>query len=297
MSANEPVVIEAALNGVTSKARNPHVPISAEEHAADGIACVDAGATVIHTHTEHMAAPVEEVAEEYARAYRPIVAAYPGAICYATTGIGPTIEDRYRHVELLADMDGVTRAAFVDTGSVNLGGTGPDGLPAGRGYVYKNDFADVAHKMNVCRERGLGPSIAVFEPGFLRVVLAYAKAGALPRGTLVKLYFSEGGYLGGGEPLWGLPPTRESLDAYLAMMGDAALVWAVAVLGGSLLDAPIARLALERGGHLRVGLEDWDRGPANTEQVARATKLCADVGRPVATIDDAAQILDLPEPA
>jgi uncharacterized protein (DUF849 family) len=296
MSANAPVVIEAALNGVTSKRRNPHVPITAEEHAGDGIACIDAGATVIHTHTEHMAAPVEEVAEEYARAYRPIVAAHPGAICYATTGIGPTIEDRYRHVELLADIGGVTRAAFVDTGTVNLGGTGPDGLPAGPGYVYKNDFADVAHKMNVCRERGLGPSIAVFEPGFLRVVLAYAKAGALPRGTLVKLYFSEGGYLGGGEPLWGLPPTRESLDAYLAMMGDTPLAWAVAVLGGSLLDAPIARLALERGGHLRVGLEDWDDGPANTEQVARATKLCADVGRPVATIDDAAQILDLPEP-
>ena len=99
----------------------------------------------------------------------------PGAICYATTGIGPTIEDRYRHVELLADM-GLTRAAFVDTGSVNLGGTGPDGLPAGRGYVYTNDFADVAYKMRVCAERGIGPSIAVFEPGFLRVVLAYQKA-------------------------------------------------------------------------------------------------------------------------
>ncbi len=32
------------------------------------------------------------------------------------------------------------------------------------------------------------------------------------------------------------------------------------MLGGSLLDTPIARAALERGGHLRVGLEDWDDG-------------------------------------
>jgi uncharacterized protein (DUF849 family) len=134
----------------------------------------------------------------------------------------------------------------------------------------------------------------VFEPGFLRVVLAYYKAGALPRGTLVKFYFSEGGYLGGGEPLWGLPPTRESLDAYLALLGDAGIPWAVAVLGGSLLDAPVARLALERGGHLRVGLEDDERGPANSEQVADAAKLCAEVGRPVATVTDAAAILDLP---
>ena len=42
------------------------------------------------------------------------------------------------------------------------------------------------------------------------------------------------------------------------------------MLGGSLLDTPIARAALERGGHLRVGIEDWDDGPANVEQVAAA---------------------------
>jgi uncharacterized protein (DUF849 family) len=288
-----PVIIEVALNGVTSKRFNPNVPITAKEHAQDAIACVDAGATVIHTHTEHIAAPVEEVADEYARAYRPVVEARPGVICYATTGIGATIQERYRHVELLADM-GLTRAAYVDTGSVMLGGTGPDGLPAGPGYVYTNDFADVAYKMKVCTERGLGPSVAVFEPGFLRVVLAYAKAGALPRGTLVKLYFSEGGYLGGGDPLWGLPPTRESLDAYLAMIGDTPITWAVAVLGGAVLDSPVARLALARGGHLRVGLEDWSDGPHNAAQVARAARLAAEAGRAVATIEQAGALLDLP---
>ena len=84
----------------------------------------------------------------------------------------------------------------------------------------------------------------------------------------MKFYFSEGGYLGGGDPLWGMPPIPEALDAYLAMLGDAPIPWAVAVLGGSLLDAPIARIALERGGHLRVGLEDYEAGPTNAEQVA-----------------------------
>ena len=207
--------------------------------------------------------------------------------------MGETIEERYGHVELLADM-GLTRAAFVDTGSVNLGGTGPDGLPAGAGYVYKNDFADVAYKMRVCRERGLGPSIACFEPGFLRVVLAYYDAGALPAGTLVKFYFSEGGYLGGGAPLWGAPPIIESLDMYLAMLGDARIPWAVAVLGGSVCDTPIARAALERGGHVRVGIEDWDDGPANAEQVAKAADLARDARREVATISDAGRILGLP---
>ena len=91
----------------------------------------------------------------------------------------------------------------------------------------------------------------------------------------MKFYFAGGGYLGGGDPLWGSPPIIEALDLFLAMLGDTQVPWAVAVLGGSLLDTPIARAALERGGHLRVGIEDWDDGPSNLEQVEAAVACCA----------------------
>jgi len=287
-----PVIIEAALNGVTSRARNPNVPATAEEQAKDALACVDAGATVIHTHAPNIAVPPNDAADQYAIAFRPVVEQHPGVVCYPTTGIGATIQDRYGHVELLDDM-GLVRAGFVDTGSVNLGGTGVDGLPPNSSYVYTNTFADIAYKMDVCRDRGLGPSIAIFEPGFLRVVRAYSDAGALPAGALVKFYFAGGGYLGGGDPLWGSPPIIEALDLFLAMYGDLPVPWAVAVLGGSLLDTPIARATLERGGHLRVGIEDWDDGPANVDQVAAAVALCAEVGRPIATIAQTEELLGL----
>ena len=89
----------------------------------------------------------------------------------------------------------------------------------------------------------------------------------------MKFYFAGGGYLGGGDPLWGSPPIIEALDLFLAMLGDTQVPWAVAVLGGSLLDTPIACAALERGGHLRVGIEDWDDGPSNLEQVEAAVVL------------------------
>jgi 3-keto-5-aminohexanoate cleavage enzyme len=292
-TTDAPVIIEAALNGVTSRQRNANVPASAEEQAKDALACVDAGATVIHTHAPNIVVPPEAAADQYAIAFRPVVEQHPGVICYPTTGVGPTIEDRYGHVELLDDM-GLVRAGFVDTGSVNLGGTGADGLPPNSSYVYTNTFADIAYKMDTCRARGLGPSIAIFEPGFLRVVRAYYDAGALPPGTLVTFYFSVGGYLGGGLPLWGAPPIVEALDLYLAMLGDTEVAWAVAVLGGSLLDTPIARAALERGGHLRIGLEDWDAGPTNLEQTTAAAQLCRSMGRSVAGIVDAARVLGLP---
>ena len=89
-----PVVIEAALNGVTSRARNPHVPATAEEQAKDALACIDAGATVIHTHAPNIAVPPEEATKQYAIAFRPVVEQHPGVVCYPTTGIGPTIDDR-----------------------------------------------------------------------------------------------------------------------------------------------------------------------------------------------------------
>jgi uncharacterized protein (DUF849 family) len=300
-----PVVIEAALNGVTSKARNPVVPVTSEELARDAIACIDAGATVVHTHTHDLGAAPEQSAESYAAAYAPVLDARPDAILYPTTALGPTIDVRYAHVGLLAAR-GLIRASFVDTGSVNLGGTGRDGLPPASDYVYTNTFSDIAYKIAECERLQLGPSIAVFEPGFLRVVVAYHRAGRLPRGTLVKFYFSAGGYIpsgahgsashaaGGGDPLWGAPPIPEALDLYLAMLGDAPIPWAVAVLGGDLVDTPVARLALERGGHLRVGLEDFDTGPDNVAQVEAAARLCKDVGRPVATLADAADVLNLP---
>ena len=70
-------------------------------------------------------------------------------------------------------------------------------------------------------------------------------------------------------------------------------------MGGSdLLATPIARLALELGGHLHVGLEehfDPDHKPTNAELVAEAAALCAQVGRPVATCTEAAQLLGLPD--
>ena len=185
------------------------------------------------------------------------------------------------------------RATFVDPGSVNLGGAGSDGLPPPIEYIYANTFADIRYAFDLAAQHQLGPSIAVFEPGFLQVVLAYHEAGALPPGTLVKLYFAAGGYLTPGRALWGVPPIPEGLDLYLAMLRDTSIPWAVAVVGGDALEAPVTRMALERGGHLRVGLEDDSGAGDNRELVERAAALCAQVGRPVATLDEAVTILGL----
>jgi len=169
--------------------------------------------------------------------------------------------------------------------------------------VYANSFGDIRYQAELCERLALGPSMAIFEPGWLRAALAWHRAGRLPRGAMVKLYFGgENGYPTtgserGGAP-FGLPPTLRALDAYGELLDGADLPWSVAVIGGDLLASPVARAALERGAHLHVGLEDFagPRTPANEELVREAVALCEDVGRPVAGCDEAAAILDLPRP-
>ncbi|HTC80934.1 MAG TPA: 3-keto-5-aminohexanoate cleavage protein, partial [Acidimicrobiia bacterium] len=56
----------------------------------------------------------------------------------------------------------------------------------------------------------------------------------------------------------------------------------------------IAALAVERGGHVRVGLEDHHAPPRlarNEELVAEVAALCRAAGRPPATVEEAASIL------
>ncbi len=292
-----PVIVEVALNGATKRERTPHVPIAPAEVAADALACLEAGASIVHQHDEH--GDPEGMAADSLAAYREILGVRPDALCYPTTSWGGPIERRWSHHFTLHEA-GVLRVAFVDPGSVNLGGADADGMPIPSEFVYTNTFRDIVWKFDQCRTLGLGPSMAIFEPGFLRVALAYEAAGAMPAGAFVKLYFGGGvGYLGGtGGLSFGLPPTRPSLDAYLAMLDGSRLPWAVAVLGGDVVESGMAGWALAEGGHLRVGLEDFAGGPGRTpgnrELVEQAVALCREAGRPVATPDEAAAILGLP---
>ena len=286
------VVIEAAINGMTTRERNPNVPIEPAEIAAEALACIEAGASIIHHHIDLVGVSEADAAERYLQAWRPVLAQRPDALIYPTIHVGPPRS--YEHQVLLAES-GLARIGIVDPGSLNLGGTDAEGVPAG-GIVYGNSFDTIARAFQICAEYRLGPSMAIYEPGFLRTVMAYWRAGRLPQGAMAKFYFSSDvGYRGAP---FGLPPTPRALDAYLEILGGAGLPWAASLVGGDIVASEVARAALERGGHLHLGLEFYggDRRPTNGELVAEAVKLCSDVGRRVASPDEAASILRLPRP-
>lgn len=301
MNADEAVIIELAVNGVTQPARNPHVPLSVEAISADALACLRAGAAIVHSHTpasDFGLAP-EEAAARYAASYRPVLAEVPDALLYPTIGGGADMHERLRHIDILA-AEGLVRIGLLDPGCTLLGWAEPDGAPSAHSYPYVNTVPDMEAALAQGARLGLGLSIAIYEPGFLRNALAYWRLGRIPRGSMIKFYFGgEAGYFGGGSGVsFGLPPTAKALDAYLEMMelAGCTLPWSVAVMGGDLFATPVARLALERGGHLHTGLEDHvaPEQPDNLELTRRAVALCRAAGRPVADCATAARLLDLP---
>lgn len=300
MAGNELVILEAAINGATSRARNPHVPQTPEEIAADALACFDAGASIVHNHIDRFGVAGEEAAARYLEGWRPVLDARADALLYPTVNGAGRVEDMYSHLEPLVRDCGM-RVGLCDPGSVNFGALDADtGVPRG-GFVYANSHDAVAYQMDLNRRLGLGPQLAIFEPGFLRAALAWWHAGAMAPGAMLKLYFGgASGYLGGtgrGVP-FGLPPTRRALDAYLEILGDCPLPWSAAVIGGDLTaDPTFVRTVLELGGHLHVGIEDHvseTRAPSNVELVREAVAIVESTGRGTATPKEAADLLGLP---
>jgi 3-keto-5-aminohexanoate cleavage enzyme len=297
---NTPVILECAINGSTTRARNPLVAETPSEQAAEIIRCLDAGATIVHTHSNIPDQDPNIAAEPYMEAYKPVWKKHPQAILYATANFDPKVYNRTRkpwpgeiqcgHQRLLAEA-GLVNMVLFDTGVVPLGGYDEQGVPGPDSAFFWYGFwpEDVRFILQTCKDLGTGASISVFEPGWMKNVVAMVKNGTLPRGSKLNIYFASESFAGMA------PPIPEALDLYLKMIEGLDLKWSVGYIGDkSVMDTPMARLALERGGSFRVGLEDWPNGTSNVEQLKRAKEIIDAVGRPVVTGAEAIKYLDIP---
>jgi 3-keto-5-aminohexanoate cleavage enzyme len=300
---NKPVILECAINGSVTKDKNPFAPGTPAEHTAEVILCLDAGASIIHMHSNQPNEDIKVAAQPYIDIYKPVWKKHPNAILYATANFDAKVYNRDRknwpgkvqcgHQRILAEADVVNMVLF-DTGVVPIGGYDKAGVPGPDSAFFWYGFwpDDVRYIQQVCKDTGAGASISVFEPGWMKNVVAMARAGTLPPGSKINIYFASDGMA------LCAPPIPEALELYLKMMEGLDLKWTVGYIGNkSVMDTPLARMSLERGGSFRVGLEDWPNGTSNVEQLKRAKEIIDAVGRPIVTGADAIKYLGIPFPA
>lgn len=278
------VWLEAALNGPWGCARQPGIPVTADEIVADALAAADAGAAVIHFHAYDERTGRQR--DDY-EIYAPVIERIRSSadvVCCPTipfAGSGDAAEPmtpaaRFAAVEKLLAA-GLIEWSVVDPGSVNI--SLADDVAAGReGFVYANPESHVRYGLALAAAHRMTPSYAIYEPGFLRLGAALHRASPGVPQPVYRFMFTE-------QFTFGLPPAEWALQAYLRLLRDEApgAPWMVAGLGVGI--EPLIGAAVRAGGHVRAGLEDAPLGCAtgNRALVERAARLVEEAGGRLAT--------------
>jgi uncharacterized protein (DUF849 family) len=281
------VWVEAAVNGPWTRARQPGIPVSVDEIVADGIACAQAGAAIVHVHPYDEATGLQRDDPDI---YEPIlrgIRAETDAIVYPTLplagapGTPPmSAEERFAAVAELAGR-GLLEWAVVDPGSVNVSHVAD---PA-EGFVYLNPHEHIQHGLALCAQHRIRPAYACYEPGFTRLGAGLADACRAERPGLPDPVYR---FMFSDDLRFGFPPERYALVAHRRLLGDLVpgAPWMVAGLCVDI--TPLIPDAVALGGHVRVGLEDAPFGcpQTNAELVRDAVRRIEALGASVATPAD-----------
>ncbi len=268
----EKLIITVALTGnVPTKDMNPFVPMTAEEIAQDVRRCADAGAALFHVHArDENRRPTLDLAR-YKENVRRIKEVAPEVILQLSTGAraGKDWEARANPVRLLPEM-----ASFT---------TGSNNLP---GIVYENSPQFIEFLAGVFKETGVKPEIEVFETGMINNALHLQRKGLIAPPLHFDFVLGAPG---------SMPGSVKNL-LFLSESIPAGSTWSVAGIGK--MEIPLATAAVVMGGHVRVGLEDNlflpDGSPAsNPKLVEKVVRIAREVGRDIASPDEARRILSL----
>lgn len=268
----EKLIITVALTGnVPTREMNPNVPLTAAEMAADVRRCTDAGAVLFHVHARNAAGLPTLDIEVYKENARQIKAASPDVILQLSTGAraGKDWDARCRPVRLLPEMGSFT--------------TGSNNLP---GIIYENSPQFILQLAKTFQETGVKPEIEVFETGMINNAQFLQKKDYLQAPLHFDFVLGAPG---------AMPGTVKNLQ-FLSESIPAGSTWTVAGIGKA--EIPLATAAIVMGGQVRVGLEDNltlpDGSPAtNPLLVEKIVRIAREVGREIATPDEARAILSL----
>ena len=271
-----PCIICVAITGsLPRKEDNPAVPVTVAEQIESTHEAFEAGATIAHCHVRNDDQTPSSDPDRFAALKEGLEKHCPGMIVQLSTGgRSGAGHERGGMLSLAPDM------ASLSVGSNNF--------PT-RVYENQPDLVDwLAAEMLTYDVK---PEIEAFDLSHIFQAVKMQKDGRLKGPLHIQFVMGVKN---------AMPVDRDVFDFYVKTVERLApdATWCAAGVGpGQIV---LNEWSIAAGGHTRTGLEDNIRidkaslAPSNAALVTRATDLCAKYERPVATWQQARDILKLP---
>ena len=272
----EKLIITAAICGAeVTKEQNPAVPYTVEEIVREAKSAVDAGAAIVHLHVREDDGTPTQSHVRFQECEEAIYKVCPDVILIPSTGgaVGMSPEERLDSTNTTPSPE----MATLDCGTCNFGDE-----------IFDNTMPTMRAFGKRMIEKGIKPEYECFEMGHLDTILTMARKGEVP-GDPMQFNFVLG--------VPGCTPATVSNLAWMVNQIPAGSTWTVTGVGRSAF--PMAAAAIAMGGNVRVGFEDniylskGVKASSNGELVAKVVRIAKELGREIATSDEARAILGL----
>lgn len=276
-------VVTAALTGVLARRDLcPSIPYTPKEIAAEAERAASAGAAIVHIHARTPDGDPDWRVETYREILTEVRARTDAIVNFSTGAVGVPREARIAHVRKLRP-----EMAALNMGSMNYAiySTGRHEFMVD--HVFANPFSDIQFFLEQMVEADVRPELECFDAGHIGNSAPLIDLGILRPPYQFSLIL---GVLGG------IPGTTRNLVHQVGSLPSDSH-WQV--IGIGLNQWPLVAAAISMGGNIRVGLEDnfylepGRMAHSNGDLVEKAVLLCRQLGREVASIEEARAQLGL----
>jgi 3-keto-5-aminohexanoate cleavage enzyme len=285
----DPAIITCSISGVVAnRDQCPAIPYTPEEYAAEARRAVDEGCSMIHIHARSPdGAPSFEVADFRAITEAILAAVDDVVVNYSTGAIGVALEKRIQYLrELRPDV------AALNMGSMNYAKYSSRRKQFVFNAVFENSFDTIVELLSAMGELGIRPEHECFDSGHVANLDPLIDMGLLQEPLQISCVMGVDG---------GIRPTPQNL-AHMADQipggAESRNNWGVIGIGRDQWRLVAAAASL--GGNVRVGLEDnfylpdGEMARSNGELIAKAREILESMGRRVATVGEARELLGAP---
>ncbi len=292
MSLSDPVIITNSISGaIANRDQCPAIPYTPEEYAAEAKRVVDEGCSMIHIHARTPGGVPSYEIEDFRAITEAILAEVDDVIInYSTGAIGVPFEKRAEYLrELKPDV------AALNMSSMNYAKYSKRRKDFVFNTVFENSFDLIMDFLKLFNELGIKPEHECFDTGHIANLDPLLDMGLLKEPLQISCVMGVTG---------GVRPNARNL-AHMAEQipggPDGPNEWGV--IGISRDQWMLVATALTLGGNIRVGLEDnfylpnGEVARSNGDLIAKARQMTEDVGRTVASVAEAREMLGVPKRA